>query len=559
MSFDGGYYMLKQNLVRGGFINGHTADDGPDAISDIALRAINAVQAVPWRINGWILDIQRECWVSGSYLGGLPQAEDHKLPERLSDEEWEAMGPKERSEHKYQIMKIHDENASLVGHREAFIRRLEMSESLRDHESIWFPHFFDFRTRMYPIPQDLHPQTDDLTKALLMFARGKRLGEEGLYWLAVKLAGCAGKDKMQFDDRVAWVKEHHDLIVDSGLDPLDGRRFWASFEDDEPWGFLAAAREWALAHQLDNPADFVSHQPVPLDGSVNGIQHLSLMGRDQKGALASNCSSAKERHDLYTAVATEVQKLVAADAAAGVPEAVAWLTKGISRSTVKRAVMTTPYGVTQRGIQDQLIKDGHCKEVEGKAMANAKYLKDQIIVALETTAESAKVIMAWFQECAGVLAKAEIPLVWHTPSGCRVTQSYYKTVSKQIKTLQGMLRIQEEDKSCGLAVNKQMLASAPNIIHSFDAAMLQMTVCRMLDHGFEDFAMIHDSYGVHACDAPILARTLREVAVDIYREDWLLRLEQEFHAALPSGEFPARPPLGSFNVEEVLDSPFFFS
>jgi DNA-directed RNA polymerase len=38
----------------------------------------------------------------------------------------------------------------------------------------------------------------------------------------------------------------------------------------------------------DNPEEFVSHLPVPLDGSCNGLQHLAAMGRDVVGAQATN-------------------------------------------------------------------------------------------------------------------------------------------------------------------------------------------------------------------------------------------------------------------------------
>ena len=47
-----------------------------------------------------------------------------------------------------------------------------------------------------------------------------------------------------------------------------------------------------------------------------------------------------------------------------------WIGK-IDRKVCKRATLTTPYGVTPRGIQDQLIDDGFVEGLEGTRMENA--------------------------------------------------------------------------------------------------------------------------------------------------------------------------------------------
>lgn len=75
-----------------------------------------------------------------------------------------------------------------------------------------------------------------------------------------------------------------------------------------------------------------------------------------------------------------------------------WVGK-ITRKVVKRAVMTTPYGVTERGIAEQLMSDGHTEGMDQRAKA-ATYLKNKIVVALDETVTSAKQIMAWLQAVA---------------------------------------------------------------------------------------------------------------------------------------------------------------
>jgi DNA-directed RNA polymerase len=63
---------------------------------------------------------------------------------------------------------------------------------------------------------------------------------------------------------------------------------------------------------------------------------------------------AETRRDIYTEVAAVVSRMVTEDAGAGDELAKLWLGR-VNRKTVKRAVMTTPYGVTEQGIGRQLL------------------------------------------------------------------------------------------------------------------------------------------------------------------------------------------------------------
>jgi DNA-directed RNA polymerase, mitochondrial len=554
MPYDGGFYLINDPLIRSG-LHAHTSNlQYP--LSPLALRAINAVQGTRWRINAWILDLMRECWLGGDLVGGLPSPDDRPFPPKIDEEIWKAMSPEDRRAHKKILAEIHGENAATVSSRQSFLDKLTIAEQLRTNDAIWYPHFLDFRTRMYPLAtQGPNPQGDDISKSLLMFADGKPVGPSGLRWLSVRLANCYGMDKLPIEGRIDWVLEHSAEIEDCYHNPLDGQRFWC--EAEEPWSFLATAREYALAMQCSDPHMFISHLPIPMDGSCNGLQHLSAMGRDPVGARATNLTSSPERHDIYTDVANVVEQLIAADAIAGSPEAHAWIGK-ITRKTVKRAVMTTPYGVTERGIRDQLIADGHVgRDMPVARGAAADYLKDKIVEALSQTVTSARDIMGWLQTVAKTLANAGQPLEWTTPSGCRIRQSYHVLLMREIQSLTGNVAIWEENPLGSIDPRKQTLASAPNVIHSFDAAHLALTVDTMKIRGHHHFAMIHDSYGVHAADTDTLNATLRETFVEIYSDDWLARLYSDFHTS--GVDIPAPPPTGQFDVNEVLRSQFFFS
>lgn len=551
--YDGGYLLLKQPLIKTGTYT-HTADlENP--VSPLMLRAVNIVQAVPWRINTFVLDVMREAYVRNDTIGDLPPSEDIPVPPRLPDDVWIALPAEARKEHKTRLSGIHSLNAGYSVKREVLLRKLQTAEEMRNREAIWFPHNLDFRGRMYPLPQDLNPQSDDVGRSLLMFSEGKRIGPRGHYWLMVAIANAFGQDKLNFEDRIEWVRNHTDALIDSALNPLEGRRFWTTAE--EPWTALALCHEFNMMSEYGH--DHVTHIPIAQDGSCNGLQHLSAMGRDPVGALATNLTSTPSKQDLYSEVAREVARIVGRDAAAGVEEARHWAGR-VDRKVVKRAVMTTPYGVTERGIRDQLIADRHTEGLDGYQAANADYLKGCIVQALENTVRSAKDIMTYIQGTAKALADAGIPLRWITPAGMTVQQAYYNKNRKKVYTIHGEAIIWAEDKNLGLNVRKQALASAPNVIHSFDAAHLAKTVVEAHDVvGIKSFAVIHDSYGTHAPDVDDLARILREQFVDIYSGDRLAEFEEGVREYAPGVKLPRRPAGGDFNVTEVLNAPYFFS
>jgi DNA-directed RNA polymerase len=557
LSYRGGYLISPIELIHSNHGGGHTATlENP--ISAATLKALNIVQHTPWRINGWLLDVVREAWTAGSDIGGLPVAWGLPVPEPVPEAVWKAMTRDERTKWKARAQAVYGENARAESKRLYLLDCLTSARELRPEDAIWYPHFIDFRGRMYPAShRGPHPQANDLGKALIMFARGKPLGPDGLYWLMIRAANTYGQDKLALDARVQWVQDNLEAILDSARNPLDGERFWA--DADEPWGFLATCNELNMALEADDPWFFVSHLPIPLDGSCNGLQHLSAMGLDPVGALATNLTADPQRHDIYQDVAHAVNELLKADAIKGKAEAVHWLGK-ITRTTVKRAVMTTPYGVTNMGIRNQLIEDGHVARTELLGPnALAAYLRDQIVRALDQTVVSAKEIMRWLQGCAQELAKANLPIEWTTPAGTRVRQAYFKSTDKKVLTLEGEVHLRLQDPKGGINASKAALAAAPNVVHSFDAAHLQITVNVLNDIGVQNFAMVHDSYGTHACDTATMGQALRETFVDIYREDWLEKLYLEFSQQAPHLNLPGPPWRGKFDIKGVLDSPFFFA
>jgi len=553
----GGYHHLKQPLFSER-VSKHTAAD-VEAPSQEFLDSINKVQDTAWAINPYINMVINMIVGTNQTLGGVPRVCELVAP-TMSEEDYTAMDDVTRKAYHKQRASVLEDIASQRGRHGAFVRKLNIANKLLGHSQFYFPHFADFRGRLYPMPQELTPQGDQIAKGLLCFAEGAPLGASGLKWLKIHAANTFGKDKDSLDERVKWVDDNLEMLAQCSIDPLTNTE-WD--QADEPMTFLAAAKEITDAYELADPTTFVSRLPVAMDGTCNGMQLLSLLGRDNVGAEKTNCRHFDRRFDLYSEVATKVLEICKRERST-VEVAEEWYKKlhnnpSKARKTVKRAVMTTPYGVTGRGIAEQLVNDRHCNDMGDVSRASASdYMKDCILEAMSEVNGKAVQIMAYFQETAGALAASQAPLTWYTPMGLRVTQAYYKQADKRIQTVFGTVVLWQEDKEMGLDNQKQFQSAAPNVIHSFDAAMLQLTVSKLAAKGHTDFAMIHDSYGMHAGKVEELHKTLREAAYEIFSADNLA----EFHEYVQSQtevQLPKPPAQGDYDMAEILNAPYFFS
>jgi Autographiviridae RNA polymerase len=113
-----------------------------------------------------------------------------------------------------------------------------------------------------------------------------------------------------------------------------------------------------------------------------------------------------------------------------------------------------------------------------------------------------------------------------------------------------------------LNARKSVQGISPNFVHSLDAACLMLTVNRSVDEGIEDFAMVHDSYGVLAGNMETLYMGLRQAFVDIYQHDVMQTFLQSSTVGLEEKELlklPVTPAKGSFVLESVKESKYFFA
>lgn len=529
-------------------------------------KAINAVQETAWQINPAVYNVLDVLWEQGGGVAGLPPCEPLPLPERPSCMDsgiaFEDFTEEQKEVHgvwKREAAAVHGENASLMSKRISTSSKMGIAKSLLEEEEIYFPHHLDFRGRIYPTASGLSPQGDDVAKGLLRFAVGKPLGENGAAWLLIHAANLFGVDKVSLEDRIAWAEENMASLIDSGLNPLDGERFW--LEADSPFCALAVCAEiagWSI--QGDS---YISHLPIAMDGTCSGLQHFSAMLADEIGGKAVNLVPADKPADIYTAVANHVegQLLALTDL-----EALAWR-GNVTRKIVKRPAMTFAYSVTNRGMRDQILSELNKMGSEAfpghDNFAMASYLTPLVMEAIRSTVVKAAEAMDWLKNTVKP-AVADGPVAWHTPDGFLVQQRYVKTQGKRFSLWYNGENIKVQLRVEGVTQDRRRHSNAvaPNFVHSMDAAHLRMVVKELSEEGMTEFAMIHDSFGTHAATLDLMNEKIRSVFVKMYSEDVLGTFLEEIKAQASDedmAELSTPPAKGNLDLNQIINSDFFFS
>lgn len=530
-------------------------------------EAVNVLQRTQWSVNTFVYDTMQALMLAGRQDGGLPAAEEFPLP-ATPWAEGETPDPETLTTWKREAGKVYAAREKNRSHRVQLQMCLWVAEKMIEQGNrFFFVYNMDWRGRLYPVSSGLNPQGDDISKGLLTFTYRHPLGSDGAYWLAVHLANSFGVDKVSFEDRVAWVLAHEEQIVACGRDPLL-ETFWA--EADSPFVFLAACGEYTrLQEWVEQGHDqeaFMSSLPVGFDGSCNGLQNFSAMLLDEVGGKATGLVPAGVPADVYDDVRKAGQQIIDKEASEGHPVAIKWASGGervLTRDLTKQNTMTVPYGVTKIGMRDQLYRK--LEDLPGALRAaSASYLADVNYRAIGDVVVAARAAMDWLREAAKVAASNGLPVRWTTPVGLLVMQDYREVVGETIDfVLFGKRRCvtvsRDGDK---LNTRKQALGISPNFVHSLDAAHLMRTVLYSHDEGIKDFAMVHDSYGVHAGHATKLRDCLREAFVEQYTEPVLANFRDQLASQLPpekAAEIPELPPMGTLDLEQVKQSEYFFA
>ena len=581
----GGYrYALrgKHSLVRG--ITKNHAQTVASSAMPVVYSALNRIQETPWRISPSVYALVQEIVERGGGIAGVPEQNDRPEPARPLDIDTNEVS---RREWRTKAHAVKEENHMRKMKALEFSRVLSTASSVAAEPAIWFPCNLDFRGRIYPVVNYLHPQGDDLAKSLLTFAQGKALGEGGVVWLALHGANCLGEtpeglklSRCTLQERVDWIVDHTRLIEQVAADPF-ADLWWT--KADGPLQFYAFCVEWAAYAKMDRQGMGQQYEcalPCAMDGTCNGLQHFSAMLRDEVGAEAVNVSPSDRPQDIYQRIADVVLKRLETET--DNEYARKWLeSKLVNRKLTKRPTMTFGYGSKKYGFQSQLIK--YLQELdnwrdirekfskpEGEKVLNqvpaaCGYMSGLIWEALAEIVVAASQGMVWMQNAARLITKNKQCVSWKVPgTGFPVRQEYFKYTKRQgVNTLLAGKAFKPcvYEDSVNPDPVKQANAVAPNVVHSLDAAALMMTVDTASASGLDHFGMVHDSYATLAADCPVLAYCTRQAFYALYAsQDVVTGLATELMTQVKDfEEFPLPPAKGRLDLGGVLVSDYFFS
>lgn len=561
------------------------------------LEALNAIQNTPWKVNAKVLECARA-------VASMPHPIIKKMPGRdiLGKLPKDPLVNYETDEAALKAWK----KAAAQNYRKEKARQsrryqlefaLDQAEKFKGYERIWFPHSLDFRGRIYATPK-FSPQGSDMDKGMLLLADAPEIGEDGPFWLKMHGANCAGLDKAMLEDRINWVHDNEDMILDIAANPMDN--LWWAKEADSPFCFLAFCFEYAEWKRVG--PTYKCGLAIAFDGSCSGIQHFSAMLKDEVGGQAVNLIPGEKPSDIYRIVSDKVNLILDQDIANGTPDsteevtnkdtgeitsvmirgthslALMWRAYGVDRGVTKRSVMTLPYGSKQFGFAEQLLSDivmpAIMERGEGvfpASRAAATYMAKLIWDSLGTTVVAAVKAMDWLQKVAGILTKEQMPCHWVTPIGFPCWQEYRVADVHRIDTvLAGSVRVtmsvskhEKQDGPKPLDRHKQQNGISPNFVHSMDASHLMLTVLEAKGEGVEHFATIHDSFGTAPGLAGVMFKAVRECMVETYSSRDVI---QDFYNVFESmlseenrGTIPAFPKKGNLDLNEIRSSLYCFA
>jgi DNA-directed RNA polymerase len=439
-------------------------------------------------------------------------------------------------------------NASLCGRRFRTLETLAVADMFAPEEVFHIPWSYDYRGRCYPLVSFMSPQGTDMEKSLYLFKKERPLTSRAQFWLAVHLANTAGKDKLSLEERVAWTQSQHELITAIATDP---ERHLAELEGfDAPWcGLAACAEYYACVISKDKQT---TNLPVATDATCSGLQHLAAMTLDAASGAMVNVSPTPAPADAYRAVLNKTVELLKPEH----PDLAQWASE-VGRSLAKRVTMTVCYAATphsNRGYIRRALLD-HERETGRNRKPTAEELSiftRTMLEALAAVIPGPIAVMEWIKTSVReFILNGNEELIWVSPSGFPVRQDKRKLKVTKVRT-QLMGDVISSSVSSGYGetdVSKHCHATAPNFIHSADAALLHNSFA-----GYDQpFMLIHDSILTSAADMDYMSTVIRDEFVKMYESKPLLQLAEVMQTQVPEDMI-----IGDLDLQHCRSSIYFF-
>lgn len=324
------------------------------------------------------------------------------------------------------------------------IEALEDEFALRGNEPFQFTHRNDTRGRTYALGGSISYQGSKLQKACITFAENI---DPDWDEIAVYLARERGNKK-----RYEWaLKDGYEIVKNP-----------------------QSIKECAI---VSDPGRAI----IRLDGTCNGVQWMSALTGDTKGALLTNVIGSSP-NDLYSHINDKFNM----DGRNQVKGMMVPMIYGASEVSIARSV-----GLPRKEVLDLI------EEIEKEVPSISSYM--------EFVKRKAK----------AAVRKGDTQFMWELPDGLMVVHNY--------ETNTDILNIGNFSAAVGENVPDEIRlvnALAPNIIHSVDAYHMRLIVRNC------DFPVspVHDSFGVHSAHIKELRGIIRETFKQILEEDVLNKI-----------------------------------
>lgn len=546
---------------------------------------LNHIQSTSLSICKRTKEVQEQCIAEGGGVMGIPRMSEMPELPRL---------PEELAKDKARLIdwirtkrKIHDDNINIRGPRRQMGSLMQAAAMMAEYEKFWIPVRLDFRGRQYAGTPSLSYSASDVHRGLLLMGEAKEPGPRGEWWKLVHAANCFGHDKLPFEERAQWARDHIPNMVKAATLGLDDD-WWQQAK--KPWQFFTACVSFV-------DRSVAARIMAGIDHSCSGLQHYAAMGLDEEAGRMVNLLPSEKPNDAYLTVLAKILPIVERDAAEGktlatkygkvrviddravhreatgkpveVAKLVLPLLKGKSaRDFPKQPTMTFSYGVTMNGVRSQikwrLIEQGISQEDAGPCTI---YLADVIMKALKASTGKASEIMQWFKDAADCTVRRQVGMdatrkepttqtvELISPSGFPMVQPYWKSRQVKVATLAGDMTVHVPDESGVVDPVESVRGIAPNAIHMFDAALLHRTgaQCGMMN---VSLVPIHDDFNSHLATMDMLGQVNRASFISIYRENVLDNLHAQFQATA-NRRVPDPPSRGKLNIDHVADSLYF--
>ena len=513
-----------------------------------------------------------------------------------------------------------------------------IAEDYKDEDEFYFYADLDWRGRVYYSQPFFNYQGSDYSRGILQFSEGKPIGKSGLYWLAIHLASSYNAsyhideipewceydyrtflesqgltdisvDKMTLNDRVNWTNSHMEELMDYAESILSDGLLGGLPDCEKPVCFLACCLEFLEISKVSDPEAYVSHLPIPIDGTNNGWQHLGAMSKDEITGDLVGLVPGDVPKDFYVKTAQKLVEIM--------PD---WFEereipmKHIRKGISKRGSMTKAYSAGAKKIAANMAVDlrqygfdekyninlgewGDVKKEHPDPNQDDYYVWEKInngdcdtlaknlVKAINVVCPGPLKTMKYLQDLSShvLVEQKKKHIEWTTPSGFPVKHVYMldnkenvritlaapkghahhlkpvgqpkKNGNGDIVGYTGRMNLKIRVYNDKPSLKDTASGISPNYVHSMDAAHMSLVIADWDG----SFGAVHDSFSSHACDMEELMTLTRSAFVEMYDYDNYLDHMRDMIVGEDETFEDNQPELGTLNVGEVMESDFFFA